>query len=222
MREESITVLHLRRERRRRKKELPLGFCPAAESVEVTLLLLGAVAGAGAACEDTAIRTASSSARREAARRSMVNAKKGERERERESVCSVVVVAEASHSLSFLSGPALGLLHQRAPQKESARERIITNLFLIAPAFPRPLLDSFLSYTSPEQRSRHRRAARTCAFLCCCWFYSPSPSPSRFPSRPHRLSPKNQKSKIKNRKKKPHSLTTCPRSPGRTRRTPRR
>jgi FAD/FMN-containing dehydrogenase len=42
--------------------------------VEVTLLLLGAVAGAGAACEDTAIRTASSSARREAARRSMVNA----------------------------------------------------------------------------------------------------------------------------------------------------
>ena len=63
MREESITVLHLRRERRRRKKELPLGFCPAAESVEVTLLLLGAVAGAGAACEDTAIRTASSSAR---------------------------------------------------------------------------------------------------------------------------------------------------------------
>jgi len=163
LREESITVLHLRRERRRRKKELPLGFCPAAESVEVTLLLLGAVAGAGAACEDTAIRTASSSARREAARRSMVNAKKGERERERESVCSVVVVAEASHSLSFLSGPALGL-HRRAPQKESARERIITNLFLIAPAFPRPLLDSFLSYTSPEQRSRHRRAARTCAF----------------------------------------------------------
>lgn len=123
MREESITVLHLRRERRRRKKELPLGFCPAAESVEVTLLLLGAVAGAGAACEDTAIRTASSSARREAARRSMVNAKKGERERERESVCSVVVVVEASHSLSLsFRGPPLDSSVDALPQKR-ARER---------------------------------------------------------------------------------------------------
>ena len=121
MREESITVLHLRRERRRRKKELPLGFCPAAESVEVTLLLLGAVAGAGAACEDTAIRTASSSARREAARRSMVNAKKGERERERESVCSVVVVAEASHSL-FSFGARPWTPSTRSPKRERARE----------------------------------------------------------------------------------------------------
>lgn len=128
MREESITVLHLRRERRRQKKELPLRFCPAAESVEVTLLLLGAVAGAGAACEDTTIRTASSSARREAARRSMVNAEKGERERERESVCSVVVVVEASHSLSlFFRGPPLdssinALPLSRSPKREHARE----------------------------------------------------------------------------------------------------
>ena len=100
-----------------------MGFCPAAESVEVTLLLLGAVAGAGAACEDTAIRTASSSARREAARRSMVNAKKGEREREQESVCSVVVVVEASHSLSlFFRGPPLDSSIDALPQKR-ARER---------------------------------------------------------------------------------------------------
>ena len=90
----------------------------------MTLLLLGAVAGAGAACEDTAIRTASSSARREAARRSMVNAKKGEREREQESVCSVVVVVEASHSLSLFSFGARPWTppSTRSPKRERARE----------------------------------------------------------------------------------------------------
>lgn len=67
-------------------KNKPLGFCPAAERVDVTLLLGGADAGAGAgaACDDdTATRTSSSSARREAAR-SMV--RRGERET-RELLC---------------------------------------------------------------------------------------------------------------------------------------
>ena len=49
-----------------------MGFCPAADSVEVTLLpLLGAAAGAGAAWEETARATSTSSssgARKEAAR----------------------------------------------------------------------------------------------------------------------------------------------------------
>ena len=110
----------------------------------------------------------------------------------------------------------------RAPPKESARERTNTNLFLVAPAFRRPLLDSSsLTHVPSKDRDTGEPLARVLSHVVG-GFILPLPRGSLL-GRSFLRPPLSQKSKIKNKKsKKTHSLTTCPRSPVQTRRTPRR
>lgn len=107
----------------------------------------------------------------------------------------------------------------RAPPKESTRERTNTNLFLVAPAFLRPLLDSSLSLFSlthvpSKDRDTGEPLARVLSYVVG-GFILPLPLPrGSLVGRSFLRPPLSQKSKIKNQKsKKTHTIS--PLVPGR-------